>query len=415
VSCVKLRTRCDQENPCARCQELGKECVRGILYLEALGPIILTVAANTSQLHGARQPNIPRPRSRDAIPISHLLNSSPDDFTGRFPIRNSPNYPVDEDGDSALVNPESPSEASHWSEDMEPYDPYVGASDFTFDGFFDSLETLTFGHSVIRSDVLPPSAGIVSVTTDAISPALEPRALEVRQALSKTAGNFGNTLPEAQEMLQLGPAIEQVTGADIDSLVSLYFENYHRHCPILHRPSFQATLCPLALLLSVMALGGMYAPETERVQRMRSLLDVIEAYIFSLPGLRDEYSHSLNLAEAPDEQTLQFQFELFQGAYLIIIAQYFSGNVAAKRRARRQRFTRVLDVRSDRSLFVTRTDDDRLPAHSSSQPLSIRLSYRFPIQPPSKHGCKPKRAFGRLILCTLSILLWPSSKMSRQE
>ncbi|KAI9869806.1 MAG: hypothetical protein M1823_008947, partial [Watsoniomyces obsoletus] len=57
----------------------------------------------------------------------------------------------------------------------------------------------------------------------------------------------------------------------------------------------------------------------------------------------DEYSNSLNLAEAPDEQTLQFQFEIFQGAYLIIIAQYFSGNVAAKRRARRQRFTRVLD------------------------------------------------------------------------
>lgn len=323
------------------------------MYLEALGLIILTVAANTPLLHGPRQPNIPRPRSRDAIPISHLLNSSPDDFTGRFPIRNSPNYPVDEDGDSALADPESPSGASHWSEDVEPYDPYVGAPDSTFDGFFDSLETLTFGHSVIRSDALPPGAGIIPVTTDATSQALEPRALEVKQALSTTAGNFGNTLPEAQEMLQLGPAIEQITGADIDSLVSLYFENYHRHCPVLHRPSFQATLCPLALLLSVIALGGMYAPETERVQRMRSLLDVTEAYIFSLPGLRDEYSNSLNLAEAPDEQTLQLQFEIFQGAYLIIIAQYFSGNVAAKRRVRRQRFTRVLDVRGDRSLFVT--------------------------------------------------------------
>lgn len=29
LSCVKLRTRCDQETPCGRCQELGKECVRG--------------------------------------------------------------------------------------------------------------------------------------------------------------------------------------------------------------------------------------------------------------------------------------------------------------------------------------------------------------------------------------------------
>ena len=28
-SCVKLRTRCDQETPCGRCVELGKDCVRG--------------------------------------------------------------------------------------------------------------------------------------------------------------------------------------------------------------------------------------------------------------------------------------------------------------------------------------------------------------------------------------------------
>lgn len=29
ASCVKLRTRCDQETPCSRCLELGKECIRG--------------------------------------------------------------------------------------------------------------------------------------------------------------------------------------------------------------------------------------------------------------------------------------------------------------------------------------------------------------------------------------------------
>lgn len=28
TSCVKLRTKCDQETPCSRCRELGKECVR---------------------------------------------------------------------------------------------------------------------------------------------------------------------------------------------------------------------------------------------------------------------------------------------------------------------------------------------------------------------------------------------------
>ena len=346
VSCVKLRTRCDQETPCARCQELGKECVRSTSALLRFLLLLLTVVANTPLLNGTtRHSSIPRPRSRDGIPISHLLNSPPDEFAGRFPIRDGPHYPADEDGDSALVDADSPSEASHWSEEMEPYDPYVGATDTTFDGFFDGLESLTFGHPSIRADTLPVGSAMPMITTSNLSQALEPRALEVRQALSTTASNFGSTLPEAQEMLQLGPTIEQITGPEVDHLVQLYFENYHRHCPVLHRPSFQPTLCPMATLLSVMALGGMYADEPVQIQRMRSLLDVIEAYIFSLPGLRDEYTNSLSLAEAPDEETLQYQFEVFQGAYLIIIAQYFSGNAAAKRRARRQRYTRVLDVR----------------------------------------------------------------------
>ena len=319
-------------------------------FLITLG-LLLTIIANPPLSNGSNgaavQASIPRPRSRDGIPIAHLLNSPPDEFAGRFPIRNGPNYPVDEDGDSALIDPESPSEASHWSEEIEPYDPYVGATaDTTFDGFFDGLETLNFGPSMLRADGLPLGSGMPTVTTDSISQALEPRALEIRQALSTTAGNFGSTLPEAQEMLQLGPIIDQITGAEVDFLVQLYFDNYHRHCPVLHRPSFQPTLCPLGLLLSVMALGGMYAPEPVQAARMRSLLDIIEAYIYSLPGLRDEYMHSLNLAEAPDDDTRQYQFEMFQGAYLIIIAQYFSGNAAAKRRVRRQRYTRVLDVRS---------------------------------------------------------------------
>ena len=345
VSCVKLRTRCDQETPCARCQELGKECVRSTFAALRFLLALLIVVANTPWSNDTtRHSSILRPRSRDGIPISHLLNSPPDEFTRRFPIRDGPNYPADEDGDSALVDADSPSEASHWSEELEPYDPYVGATD-GFDGFFDSLESLTFGHSSLRGDVLHVGSGMPMMTTDNLSQALEPRALEVRQALSTTASNFGSTLPEAQEMLQLGPIIEQITSSEVDHLVQLYFENYHRHCPVLHRPSFQPTLCPMATLLSVMALGGMYADEPVQVQRMRSLLDVIEAYIFSLPGLRDEYNESLSLAESLDDETLQYQFEVFQGAYLIIIAQYFSGNAAAKRRARRQRYTRVLDVR----------------------------------------------------------------------
>lgn len=343
------------------------------------------------------------------ISIAHLLNTpSGDDFARHFPIHSEPNYPVDEDGDSAFVDPESPSEASHWGEEAEPYDPYVGATDSAFDGFFESLETLSFGQTAFRPDNLSSSISVVPAPTDAMSQALEPRALEVRQILSTTAGNVGNTLPEAQHMLELGPAIEQINGAEIDSLVSLYFEHYHRHCPITHRPSFHATLCPLPLLLSVMALGGMYAPEASRRHRMLALLDVIEAYIYSLPGLRDEYATSLDLSKAPDEEALQYQFEHFQGAYLIIIAQYFSGNPAAKRRARRQRYTRVLDVISllsltprntltrftDRSLLqAPHSPAPTLPLHPRLHSIHILGPHRNP-HPPIQHHVRLRHRHG---------------------
>lgn len=77
---------------------------------------------------------------------------------------------------------------------------------------------------------------------------------------------------------------------------------------------------------------------------MRSLLDVIELYIFNVPGIREEFAFSFDLSQAADEETQYANFEMLQGAYLIVVAQYFSGNLAAKRRARRQRFMRVLDV-----------------------------------------------------------------------
>lgn len=173
--------------------------------------------------------------------------------------------------------------------------------------------------------------------------ALEPRAQEIRTALQSTAMNFGS-MPETQSLLELGPAISQLTATEVASLLDLFFQHYHIHCPIIHKPSFNPTQKPLVLVLALMALGGMYAPDKARVERMRALLDVIELYIFNVPGLREEFPFSFDLSQAPDEESLHAQFEVMQGAYLIIVAQYFSGNVAAKRRARRQRFTRVLDV-----------------------------------------------------------------------
>lgn len=248
---------------------------------------------------------------------------------------------------------------------MEYNDPYTGAPETAFDSFFDGLgeplahlfmghpfgpyfqppitETLTFNPGM-RTDHMPGLTSHNLAMSDPRLQALEPRAAEVRELLQMTAANFGSSSPEHQALLGTGPAIAMMSSAETHSLVELFFQHYHKHCPILHKPSFNPMIVPMPLLLAVIALGGMYAPDKARVERMRSLLDIIELYIYNLPGLREEYSYSVDLSQAPTEEALHDQFQMLQGAYLIIVAQYFSGNLAAKRRARRQRFTRVLDV-----------------------------------------------------------------------
>lgn len=182
------------------------------------------------------------------------------------------------------------------------------------------------------------------MTQNPSAEALEPRAIEIQHLLQETLSAM-NAIPEAENGTDIGTSISQLTGSEIQTCVDLFFQKYHRHCPIIHTPSFNPARAPLPLLLSVMALGAMYSPELPRVQRMRNVLDIIEYYVFRLPGIKISYGDDFDLSKAADAETLQYQFEIFQGAYLMVITQYFSGNFEARRRARRYRIARVFQVR----------------------------------------------------------------------
>lgn len=306
-----------------------------ILFLPALAP--------------QKPQDVARPKSRDAISIHHLLNAPDyDDLIGRFPIRDTSGAPVGEDDDGTLGDHEDSSDASHWSEEYEQNDVFIGAEmpDYevaNFESFFGNFETLTFGaFPLTHYDLSQMTRGGGIASSAAM--ALEPRAYEVRQLLLATATKLANEYPGHPQIAQWGPAIELVTHVELDHCLGLYFSNYHRHCPILHRPSFQPTIVPIALLLPAVALGAMYSPEPLKVTWMKSLLDVMEAYVFSMPGLKEDYLENFSLADAPDEDTLNYHFQMFQGAYLMIVVQYFSGNLAGRRRARRQRFSSILGV-----------------------------------------------------------------------
>ncbi len=91
-----------------------------------------------------------------------------------------------------------------------------------------------------------------------------------------------------------------------------------------------------------------YSKEAEHVLKLKLLLDTIEGYIFSIPGLSDEYEAPgriyVKQGEDSSPEWQQYQLEELQGAYLMVVLQYWTGNAIARTRVRQQRFTRIVAV-----------------------------------------------------------------------
>ena len=84
------------------------------------------------------------------------------------------------------------------------------------------------------------------------------------------------------------------------------------------------------------------------MEKLKLLLDIIEAYIYSIPGINDEYDlPGRRYVRQGDSVSLErqcYQLEEFQGAYLIIVLQFWTGNPTARIRVRQQRYARISAV-----------------------------------------------------------------------
>jgi len=276
-------------------------------------------------------------RSQPSIPIDFLLNTQ-DDIISRFPVRESTIEESELGDEATLADFQDSPGKPQWGEDYESSDVFFGA-DMTLDDFFHQLP-LSIGLPASHTDFSPHVLGQGCST---LTSALEGRAYELRQLLHQRASEPDGEF-ETVQFQGLGPAIEHITAHEVESCVSLYFQYYHRHCPIVHVPTFNAMIVAPPLLMSMVALGGMYSKDPTKLTWVRALLDLMESYIFTTPGLRRDAEETVDLSVAHDERMAQYQYEIFQGAYLLIVTQYFSGNHAARRRQRRHRFSKVLTV-----------------------------------------------------------------------
>lgn len=141
-----------------------------------------------------------------------------------------------------------------------------------------------------------------------------------------------------------------ITMADIISFFSpenilhfidIFWDRWHPHCLIFHKPTFRIESCAPLLLINMVLMGGCISPYKADRHIARSLLDIAEGIVFS----QSMFSTAATRTEGTD-QSHRTQISTLQARYLICIMQKWEGSNETKIRIQRDQFTKFVSVRT---------------------------------------------------------------------
>ncbi|RDL40259.1 uncharacterized protein BP5553_00238 [Venustampulla echinocandica] len=282
-------------------------------------------------------------------------DSGGDNFTECFPKSK-------EDNDSPQLDQtlDSPQLQDSQFEESFSQSP-LPSTDLDFESLFERFDAQEKDHSIFHWPWVefPNQSGqyhgglIQSPSPNNTPDALKPRSTEIRTEIYNAIGSLN--IPEDEPRLKpTFEALDILTPERIHTFIKLYFHHWHRHGPIIHEPTFEPSKTALPLLLSVFAIGGMYSKDPLEVSMMKLLLDFIEIAVYSSVRIEDDYEIKQSAPTGKnDECEEQRQLEEFQGAYLMVVVQYWAGNAMAKKRVRQQRFMRLVSIARSRLALTT--------------------------------------------------------------
>ncbi|KUJ20601.1 uncharacterized protein LY89DRAFT_578525 [Mollisia scopiformis] len=337
--CSRLKVKCDNNVPCGKCTEFGRKCVK------TRSRLTFAITAVASSPEGTPNPSTPDTGS-DRNSIGFLLNCpSESDFIQEFPKSTTLSPNSRPDGFSSLDPPVRNFHQIGEAGNASVYQEYGHMiQENNIDVLLSHLEFSNFEQQT-NNWQMPGENMILWSGPDALfldRGVLEQRAFDIRSKLKFASDIMNPPHTPPPEVLQ---ALELITADSIAAWIKLYFRHWHKHAPMVHEATFNPCHAAVPLVLSLMSLGAMYSKETEHVAKLKMLLDTMEWYIFSLPGLNDEYELPgrtyVKQGDNASQEWLQYQLEELQGAYLMIVLQYWTGNAVARTRVRQQRFPRV--------------------------------------------------------------------------
>lgn len=386
--CISMKLRCDGNNPCSSCQKRGTPCQRPD-KTQSPAPSPAPGPAHSSSIP-PKSEGTPTPtsdRHADMGSIKFILNGGQDGFMEdwHFPGR------LQSTKNSPAIKPQ-PFKQTHAAQPMpfqpdimsmyppEFFDPNMGNfSDMSqyrnsfntfFDGPFDafhqqwqdSISGVHNGDNIwgFNSTASPDSCDYAAYTEPQT-----PNLAALVEALQLTLAKLGLDLNRQQELN--ADLHFLLTPHRVRRFVTMYRKMWHPNCPIIHIATFDIETTPLPLLASVLFMGAMYSVDTRELSAAKSLLDLIEVFVFGTdvfsPDLeikRAMMSHSATSIQSMD----WLQFQSFQAAYLVVVVQSWAGNRLARDRNMEARFSEVIRVARSTALHKIRHQpEDRIHQH----------------------------------------------------
>ncbi|KAL1615264.1 hypothetical protein SLS56_011888 [Neofusicoccum ribis] len=116
------------------------------------------------------------------------------------------------------------------------------------------------------------------------------------------------------------------TPPNLRTFVHTYFHHFHPHCPITHRPSFDARTASLPLVLAICLAGALYSSCPDAAAVARSLLGLAEECVFGEPCFRQLANRPAGARSAQGGATMHLQ--AVQAAVIIACVQNIEGDAA---------------------------------------------------------------------------------------
>lgn len=222
----------------------------------------------------------------------------------------------------------------------------------------EDIEQSSYATGIEQNNDTTPQKTPNRLADHRLGESLSERALEIPKILK----------PFAQGPM-LKPRLDNAIDQNLFSLENiqyfeyLYRQHSHKHCPIIHLPTFDAESTTMSLLLTVFLGGSLHSYPRDTFYLAADCFDIVESYLFSLPNFQAGYTSQIDHEkETSVESQTKSHYESLKAAVILLHLQFGRNDPEIRRRIRYHRFPILVQIARSLSLFKSKHN------HSSTSP-----------------------------------------------